>query len=145
MALKRTPADAAFSDAIREAANWTCQRCGIVSLTGQMTGKDQSMHCSHISSRKFLTTRTYVQNALCLCASCHSKMGDRPLEHAGLVEDIHGCVNVALLECREQRVDVKYSKKDKAAIAKHYRDEVARIRKRRMDGDQGFIEVYNYD
>ena len=32
--------DAVVSDLIRQAYDWTCQRCGYVSTDGQMTGKD---------------------------------------------------------------------------------------------------------
>jgi hypothetical protein len=34
-----------------------------------------------VISRRYNNTRTDERNAFCLCASCHSKMGDNPIEH----------------------------------------------------------------
>lgn len=40
------------------------------------------LQCSHVISRRYSHTRTDLENAFCLCASCHSKFGDNPIEHA---------------------------------------------------------------
>ena len=66
--MKRDATDAAFSDAVREAADWTCQRCG----REFPDRKGREAQCSHFYSRKYSSTRWYPDNALLACASCHA-------------------------------------------------------------------------
>ena len=38
------------------------------------------LQCAHIISRKYSWTRTDLDNAFCLCASCHRFFTDNPVE-----------------------------------------------------------------
>ena len=50
-----------------------CQWCG-----KSVTGRDAQ--CSHVRSRKYYETRWALSNVKLLCASCHFKWHDNPLE-----------------------------------------------------------------
>ena len=39
-----------------------------------------ALQCAHIISRKYSHTRTDLDNAFCLCASCHMYFTDNPVE-----------------------------------------------------------------
>lgn len=67
--LKRK-ADTLFSKWIRR--NEVCEWCG--------TRNANQYHCSHIFSRRYLVTRWHPLNANCLCAGCHRKWHDKPVE-----------------------------------------------------------------
>ena len=40
----------------------------------------EALQCAHIISRKYGRTRTKLENAFCLCASCHMRFTDNPVE-----------------------------------------------------------------
>lgn len=140
MALKRDATDAAFSDAVREAADWLCQRCG--RMFPERKGQDA--HCSHFLSRKFNSTRWHPDNAVCLCASCHAVVTDDHDEHVTLIKRILGSVRYERLKQRKQLV-VRYRPADKREMSKHYRAEVARIKQMRREGVIGAVELVPYD
>lgn len=43
-------------------------------------GNSHALQCAHIISRKYGHTRTDLDNAFCLCASCHMYFTDNPVE-----------------------------------------------------------------
>ena len=43
-------------------------------------GTSNALQCAHIISRKYSHTRTDLDNAFCLCASCHMTFTDNPVE-----------------------------------------------------------------
>jgi len=43
-------------------------------------GSRHVLQCAHIISRKYSWTRTNLDNAFCLCASCHRYYTDNPVE-----------------------------------------------------------------
>ncbi len=47
-----------------------CEKCG----------STHALQCAHIISRKYGRTRTHLENAFCLCASCHMRFTDNPVE-----------------------------------------------------------------
>ena len=47
-AIKRTPADKAFSDCVRSASEWTCERCH----TYYEEGRRMGLHCSHFTEEE---------------------------------------------------------------------------------------------
>lgn len=47
----------------------------------------RDLQCAHIISRRYANTRTDLDNLLCLCATCHFRFTDWPLEFADFVED----------------------------------------------------------
>ena len=54
-----------------------CVRCGAIS----------GLQCAHIISRRYLGVRFSLDNALCLCASCHMFFTYRPLEWDRYITD----------------------------------------------------------
>ena len=44
------------------------------------------LQCAHIVSRRYSATRCHLPNLLCLCASCHRRYTDWPLEFNKFVE-----------------------------------------------------------
>lgn len=77
MGLKRTKADALFSDYIRDLADWKCERCGT-----EFERPNRNLHCSHFHSRINRSTRFDKENAASLCAGCHFRLGNNPAEHS---------------------------------------------------------------
>ena len=65
-----------------------CERCG---------SKD-NLQCAHIISRTFSATRCELENALCLCASCHKWTELFPVSFARLVDKHIGADVYAGLE-----------------------------------------------
>jgi hypothetical protein len=59
----------------------------IVRLRGscQSCGATENLQCAHIVSRRYANTRTDVDNAFCLCAGCHMRFTEWPLEFAEFV------------------------------------------------------------
>jgi hypothetical protein len=57
-------------------ARGRCQNCG----------STEHLQCAHIISRRYANTRTRLDNALCLCARCHMRFTEWPLEFARFVE-----------------------------------------------------------
>lgn len=47
-----------------------CESCGFTN----------NLQCAHIISRKYSWTRTALDNAFCLCASCHRHFTDNPVD-----------------------------------------------------------------
>lgn len=88
--------------------------------------------------------RCYPLNAMCLCASCHATFTDAPTEWGRFVIKTIGEGQYEILRERINMI-FKYSKSEKNKIAQHYREEYARLRKLRKDGQQGFIPIIGYD
>ena len=140
MSIKRDALDGLFSDAVREAADWTCQRCG--KQFPDRKGKD--VHCSHFISRKFNSTRWYPDNAVCLCATCHALVTDDPHEHAELMLKVLGPVRLGWLKERKQQI-VRYRADDKKAMRAHFRMQLEDMQDAREAGITGPLELTAYD
>ena len=52
-----------------------------------------ALQCAHIISRKYAQTRTDLDNAFCLCASCHMYFTDNPVEFGQFTIDQIGETN----------------------------------------------------
>lgn len=118
MATKINPADQAFSKCVREAAKWTCERCGSVHEPGSM-----GLHCSHIFSRRHRTIRWCKDNVQALCFSCHQWFGGNPADSGVWVTELLGEGHIELLR-EKMNSKVKVSKAEEKEIAKHYRAEL---------------------
>lgn len=138
--IKRDATDAAFSDAVREAADWICQRC----QRPFPERKGQDVHCSHFFSRKYLSTRWFPDNAACLCASCHSIVTDDHHEHVRLFEKLLGPVRYEWLVERKQKL-VRYREADKKAIREHFKAQIEHMKMRRLNGDVGGLDLVGFD
>lgn len=142
--MKRDKYDTVLSDLIREANNWQCQRCGIISEHGRTTGKDAGIHVSHFNGRGNGNMSRYDSDLLfCLCAACHSFVETRPLEHTRFAQSI---VGEAFLEIKNQRhrKPYKWKAREKDEMYQHYRAELKRIRDMRRDGAQDYIEIVSW-
>lgn len=135
MNLKRTPADKYFSDCIRIAANWTCERCG-----SNFHGPSLGLHCSHWIGRASYPTRFDPLNAFSHCAGCHSLLGgDTPAFYDYAMAEL-GQVGVDILRARKEDTDLgrAYRKANqggtKSILAKHYKAEFEHMEKVRNDG-----------
>lgn len=138
--LKRDATDDAFSEAVREAADWTCQRCH----RPFPDRKGRDVHCSHFISRKFKSVRWFPDNALCLCATCHGIVTDDPHEHSTLMLRVLGDERLGWLKQRKQQI-VRYRADDEKAMRAHYRAESLRIRDQRARGVVGCVQLVAYD
>lgn len=141
MALKRSPLDATLSDLIREAADWVCEKCGIE----VPRDNGRAFHCSHFYSRANHQVRYFPDNLSALCASCHKQLGEAPALHDAFQRKRLGMVLYDELMLRAGGASIKYTKHDKAEMLKHYKAELARLRKLRKQGVTGRIEIVPYD
>jgi len=140
-AIKRTPADKAFSDCIRSAAEWSCERCHTFYPEGGRMG----LHCSHYHGRGKWGIRFCVENAESLCYGCHQYLGAHPYLHTDHKMNIHGQAAMDIL--REKANDTslgRMAKREVKFIAKHYREEFKRIHQLRLDGVIGKIEINSW-
>ena len=149
--IKRNIADKHFSDCIRKAAEWKCQRC-----EKDYEDKPQGLQCSHFISRGHWATRYDPKNALALCAYCHNYVEGFPVAHINLWRDIHGSIYGrdssdaelnALLERQACNGRAQYARKNVKAISAHYRSESKRLDseiERKAKGKEADLEVYGY-
>ena len=138
MAIKRTPADKAFSDCAREAHDYTCQNCG-----KNNRHNPQACHLSHFYGRRGRSTRWYKDNGFCLCAGCHNYLGEHPLEHSIFVKEIlgEGCLDILT---ERAFTPMKVTKDEEKEIARHYREQLKKILEARKNGVDGFIDFEGY-
>lgn len=127
--MKTNPADTAFSRCVREAANWTCERCGKVHEKGS-----QGLHCSHIYSRRHRTIRWCKDNVQALCYSCHQWFGGNPADSGEWVTELLGEGHIEMLR-EKMNSKVKVSKLEEKEIAKHYRQELKKLESGASDFD----------
>ena len=137
MKLKRDPADAAFSDCIRERDGYICANC--------QSGDRSIMQCAHITSRKFSSTRTDPKNAVCLCSSCHATFTQDPFLWVDWCRERFGSAYIDLLRMKRHRVTTKRNKLYVKACAAHYRNELKRIKLLSIDGITAELEEFEYE
>lgn len=128
MKIKRNKTDAAFSLAIREAHNFTCQCCGKVSDERNSNGYTD---CAHNFSRTNKLIRWNVHNATCLCRTCHMRMTSDPDEHVTFFKRLKGEEYYNMRDLRNSLQ--KVTKKDEDAILLHYKKEIEKMRHARKD------------
>ncbi len=138
--MRRDVLDAVISDLIRERDDWTC----VYSGRQFPNRKGQDVHCSHFFSRSYISTRWFPDNLLCLSAGAHDFVGKNPDAHVALIKRVLGDTRYEALRERRNKI-YRYRGADKAAMLKHYRSELERLRALRADGVQGYIEVVAYD
>lgn len=107
-AIKRTPGDAAFSDFIRERAQWRCERCG-----RDCSSNRQGLHASHFKTRANVRVRFDEENVWAMCMACHDFLGKNPDEHDAFVrrrlgEDRYNALMVRANARRTTRLDHKF-------------------------------------
>tara|TARA_R110000803_G_scaffold60838_3_gene120366 strand:+ start:10124 stop:10561 length:438 start_codon:yes stop_codon:yes gene_type:complete len=145
--MKLTTADKWFSKLIREAAHWTCQKCGIISEEGRATGGDRAMQCSHFISRQYKSVRLDSNNALCLCASCHAHVEKDPSLHCDLYDSINGAGLREIISQKKWEVmkPVGGWKAYEKEAAKFYKKQHEEARERRKNGFMGSLDIINFN
>ena len=66
-------------------------------------GNTHALQCAHIISRKYGNTRTDLENAFCLCASCHMHFTDNPVEFGKFTIDQIGEDNYYSIKLKSER------------------------------------------
>ena len=138
--IKRTPADAAFSDCVRERTDYHCENCGKYTPEGRSR---QGFDCAHIYGRRHKILRWHPDNAFALCRGCHNYFGENPIEFAAFTVRKLGDGLVDHLRERK-REQYKLGKGEEKEIAKHYREQLAIMRKKRANGKTGRIEFQSW-
>lgn len=137
--LKRTPADIAYSNCVRERENWICGNCGTEYPDAQMKGNSLSLDCSHHEGRGNWSVRFDPDNAECLCCACHFSDGGTERRARKVLGD--GKYDRLIEKKNDTELGRMYRKtKGKGDIAKHFREEFKRMRKLRAEGVMGRIE-----
>jgi len=93
--------DKAFSIHIKWKDKHECQKCGRTDLQGV------SAQCSHVVPRRYRITRWDVDNALCLCPTCHRWWHSEPCESGAWFEEKWPERHARLME--QKRITVKWS------------------------------------
>jgi len=138
MGIKVNPADQAFSKCVRAANAYTCYKCDV-----QYDRSSSGLHCSHNFSRRHRTIRWCKENALPLCFGCHQWFGGNPADSGQWLEQEIGEGAIQVL--REKRDSkVKVSKLEEKDIAKHYREQLKAIEKKRDSGQTGYIDFESW-
>jgi hypothetical protein len=117
MTIKRCPADAAFSIALRHSRFDECEHC---------KRKDGKMECAHIFGRRCKSVRWDTLNALCLCHSCHHTFTANPLDFTSWLQEYVGQGYLDILNEKRNQI-LKTTKPMRQDIAKHYRVEYKRM------------------
>ena len=133
-AIKVTPADKYFGFCIKERVNWTCEKCNKYFPEGGRQGLDTS----HGFGRGNWEIRFDPLNAMALCYGCHT--------HYGGVQQLDDKTRDILYEKMQDRDLGREARrtKGKGEIAKHYREELKRMKELRADGETGRIEFVGY-
>jgi len=136
--IKITPADSAFSKCIRERVGYICEKCGCP-FPRSSTG----LHASHHHRRGQWGVRFDPLNAESLCYGCHSHYGGTEERMRTQLSDYEYAL---LLERKEDIPLAKMYRKTKGKgdIAKHFRQELARMVELRELGMTGRIEFEGY-
>ena len=136
--MKTNPADQAFSRCVREAKNWTCERC----LTQYEQGA-QGLHCSHIYSRRHRAIRWAKDNVQALCYGCHQWFGGNPADSGLWIRELLGEGAIDLL-IEKRNSKTKVSKLEEKDIAKHYREQLKKLLEKRSKGATGELDFESW-
>lgn len=139
--IKRTGLDDVFSQCVREAADWTCERCGLEFPER----KSQALHASHYFSRSIICVRYFPDNVSSLCGACHKLVGDDPDEHRRWMLKRLGEVRYDDLRKRKNTMIVRYKPADKKALRAHFREQLEQMLGLRSRGLIGPLELVAYD
>lgn len=139
MSIKRSPADKAFSDCVREAADYTCAWSG----KKFERGNAQGLHCSHHYSRSHRNIRWDEMNACALSFAAHKRYGSDPIEGVAWLEEYLGEGVMEILKEKKAH-KIKIPKAEEKLIASHYKAELAKLLERRESGETGKLNFLSY-
>ncbi len=132
--IKRTPADAAFSDCVRERAGWACQFCG----------KTEGLECCHIKGRRSAVTRWAGINAVCLCHYHHRYFTENPVEFTRWLEEEIGAGALEIITEKSRGI-LKNNAATRKEVAAHYREQLKIMQEKRNAGHQGWLDFVSYN
>ena len=140
MSVKREPLDIIFSKAIRESYDYTCCNCEL--SYRHDTGY---IHCAHVHTRKHRSTRwNATYGAIALCAKCHRRFTDFPVEWGDFLRRYMGSSNYD--EAKRLAWSVrKYTKAEKKEMIAHYKAQLAHLERRRSEGAMGNLPLVSWD
>ena len=139
MRIKYDDSDKWFSLCVRERSDWTCERCG-----KKFIPPAQSLHCSHLMSRRHRALRWHPDNACAHCFGCHRYLGENPIEFSEWINQRFGQERVIFLIDRAAQV-LKVTETERKDIAVHYRKEHEKIIEKRAKAKTGRIEFTAWD
>lgn len=140
MGIKRTPLDAVFSNLVRERADWTCECCG----KEFPDRKGSGLHASHYFGRRGASTRHHGSNVFAHCFGCHQKLGSNPHDFKRWVWRHLGEPNYDDLVIRHNTI-VKRTKDERKEMLAHFKAQLGYIKRRRRNGEQGYIDFVEWD
>jgi hypothetical protein len=117
--IRRCPADAAFSSAIRMARNNTCEHC---------KRTDGKMEAAHIYGRSNKSVRWDTLNILCLCFRCHLDFTANPLDFETWLKRYVGQGYLDILNEKRHQIQ-KDTKTYRKEVAAHYREQIRLMEK----------------
>ena len=140
MSVKRSAADISFSRAIREKYNYECCHCNI-----NYRHDPGYIHCAHVHTRKHRSTRwNATYGALALCAKCHRRFTDFPVEWGSFLKKYMGDSNYDEAKRLAWAVR-KYTKAEQKEIAVHYKAQTKYMERLRLEGQTGILPLVSYD
>ena len=140
--MKLSPADIAFSQCVRAANDYVCQKCGIQKLPNGRRG-GSGMECSHRYSRRHRTIRWAKDNADCLCSGCHRWFGENPIDAVAWLTQKNSKGALEILT-EKRNAQFKVTKAEERDIARHYREQLKIIEEKRNNGQKGYIDFESY-
>ena len=101
------------------------------------------LHCAHFKSRGNWGTRFNPSNVAALCYGCHSYIDrDSGYKEKWFRKYLgEGLADLMVEQAAQPAYGIKKQKKE---IAKHYREELKRLKQLRLDGVTGKIEIVGY-
>ncbi len=139
--MKRDMTDKLVSDCVRESVNWTCERCDKYFPEGNAR---KGLHNSHYYGRGGKSTRWFFDNCDSLCYGCHKFMERARAEYDAFKRKKLGDIRFDELTLRANKPR-KYIKHEINEMRKHLREELARMKVLRMDGEHDDIPLVSYD
>lgn len=140
MSVKREPLDIIFSKVIRESYDYQCCACD-----ANYRHDPGYMHCAHIHTRKHRSTRWNSHHgAIALCAKCHRRFTDFPLEWADFLKRFMGESNYDEAKRLAWQVR-KYTKAEKKEMLEHYKAQLKYLERQRGEGATGTLPVVSWD
>jgi len=135
----------AFRKCMHEAYDCTCAypncpKCGNYTFRYS----DVSIEVAHFHNCWAVAGRWFPDNVACLCHEQHAYLEVHNAEEAAFYRSLLGDTRYEWLIKRMQG-SYQYKPWERAEMAAHYRAQMKHIEKRRLKGEEGFIDVVSWD
>jgi len=131
--------DKIFSLLVRQRAEWTCEACH-----KKYPENSAGLHCSHLVSRRYQSTRHHPLAAAAHCFACHQRLGGNPLEFAEWIRNHLGPEKTEYLLAMKNTLR-KRTQPEKEDLYQQLKAEYARMMELRKQGKRGRIEFRAFD